>query len=74
MIFPSIPTVYNVVFFIVKPPMVDLMWWWLLLVLVVLLSVATVGHVGLGVGPGQVVGTMTTANYTRKVVATTLET
>ena len=54
--------------------MVDLMWWWLLLVLVVLLSVATIGHVGLGVGPGQVVGTMTTANYTRKVVATTLET
>ena len=72
MIFPSIPTVYNVVFFIVKPPMVDLMCWWLLLV--VLLSVATIGHVGLGVGPGQVVGTMTTANYTRKVVATTLET
>ena len=72
MIFPSIPTVYNVVFFIVKPPMVDLMCWWLLLV--VLLSVAIVGHVGLRVGPGQVVGTMTTANYTRKVVATTLET
>ena len=51
--------------------MVDLMWWWLLLV--VLLSVATVGHVGLGVGPRQVVGTVTTANDTRKVVASTLQ-